>query len=251
MNAGKGRPVCAGFTDATDGAAPGAEGASISASVAQICEVLDRVARPPGARARYVRVSRRSLLIRHEPSDDLLLKAYEWAKLWSESCARGKPNGTFVGRAVVSLAESARAWNNATPTKGPRREWIVLARYLKLQIARLARGSLDAASPYLAFDQPTPGAKKAARMLASDRFKDIQLGWVLAYAAQKRLSQDETEQLLLTQIGPRFRSRLTRAGLRLRPGKRGRPRVRDQETGADGKESSGLDLQALWSRPSE
>jgi hypothetical protein len=217
------------------------------ASLASIRSALDGLGPVPGRRLRYARVSRRSLLIRHEPSDDLLLKASGWTTLWAESCARGKPNGLFVRRALIALGSSALAWNSDGRGSPPRREWTVLARYLRLQVSRLDRRSSEAETPYAEVDAPTPGAKRAARMLEADRFVDVQLGWVLAYAAHRQLDAKATEAFLRKEIGPRFRSRLTAAGIRLRPGQRGRPRGPEQGSTADPERSAADALQQAWS----
>lgn len=199
---------------------------------------------PPAHRGR---TPHRGLVIRHEPSDTLLLKAGGWAALWAASCVRGKPNSVFVRRALDTLESAALAWSRSGLGTPPRREVTILARYLRMQVSRLERRSFDVQTPYAEIDAPTQGAERAARMLAADHFVDVQLGWALAYAAHQRLDAKATEALLRKEIGPRYRSRLTAAGIRLRPGLRGRPRGSAQASTSDQEASAGDALQQAWS----
>lgn len=191
----------------------------------------------------------RGLLIRHEPSDDLLLKAASWATLWKESYLDGRPNPALIQKALSALNASAMEWTRSKPGVGKRREWVVLARYLRLQTARLRSGSIDVPPTYGCLDALKPAADRAARMFADRRFLDNQLGFALAVAGFKGLDKGATEKLLEERIGPSFRNRLTKADVRLAKGTSGRPRKgsRDRPSeGSDGSKSPGADLSTMW-----
>lgn len=191
----------------------------------------------------------RGLVIRHAASDDLLLKAASWATLWKESCLVGRPNPVFIKKALIALEAAAMEWSRDRPGAIQRREWFVLARYLRLHATRLRRGSIDVPPTYGCLDAPKPAAGRAARMLANRRFLDDQLHFAIAVAGFKGLDKGATEKLLKERIGPSFRNRLTKADVRLAKGTSGRPRKgsRDRPSeGADGSNSPGGDLQTMW-----
>ena len=199
-----------------------------------------RPARPP-----------RGLLIRHSASDDLLLKAAGWATLWKESCLSNRPNPVFIKKALAALEAAAMEWSRDRPGAIQRREWFVLARYLRLHATRLRRGSIDAPPTYGCLDAPKPAADSAARMLANRRFLDDQLDFALAVAGFNGLDKGATERLLKERIGPSFRNRLTKADVRLARGTSGRPRKGNRDwpsDRADGSKSPGADLQTMWTQ---
>lgn len=203
---------------------------------------------------------RRGLLIRDEASDDLLLKAVGWAKLWRDSCSCGRPNPVFIERALLALEASASAWGKSQPGAPRRRAWSVLARYLRLHAGRLRRGDIDVPSKYGSLDAPTPAARRAARMLANDRFLDGQLAFVVALHGLASLDRKEIEAcrfdlatfdkraieaLLSERVGKSYKNRLTRADVRLAKGNRGRPRKGFDESSA-ANEPAGAALQNAW-----
>lgn len=203
---------------------------------------------------------RRGLLIRDEASDDLLLKAVGWAQLWRDSCSCGRPNPVFIESALLALEASASAWGKSRPDAPRRREWSVLARYLRLHAWRLRRGSTAVPPKYGSLDAPTPAARRAARMLADDHFRDRELAFVVALHGLTSLDRKQIEErrfdlatfdkraieaFLSARVGKSYKDRLTRADVRLAKGNRGRPRKRLNDSSA-GSESTGVALQKVW-----
>lgn len=136
---------------------------------------------------------RRGLLIRDEASDDLLLKAVAWAQLWRDSCSCDRPNPVFIKSALLALEASASAWGKSRPDTPRRREWSVLARYLRLHAWRLRRGSIAVPPKYGSLDKPTPAARRAARMLADNHFRDRELAFVVALHGLASLDGEQIE----------------------------------------------------------
>ena len=203
---------------------------------------------------------RRGLLIRDETSDDLLLEAVAWAQLWRDSCSCDRPNPVFIKSALLALEASASAWGKSRPDAPRRREWSVLARYLRLHAGRLHRGKIPVPPKYGSLDAPTSAARRAARMLANDRFLDGELALVVALHGLASLDRKEIEAcrfdlatfdkraigaLLSERVGKSYEDRLTRAGVRLAKGNRGRPRKGLDDSSA-GNEPAGAALQNAW-----
>ncbi len=193
------------------------------------------------------------LVIRHEESDDWILRAEGWIKLWKHSVRGDKdPFPWFLLQAISALETSRSVWRNHRPGAAMRPEWHHRWRQIQRRIFVIAQliarpDYLDIRGKWahLHLDPSDKATQKKAKQIASRYFLEDQINWHemmrnhQAPGGQSRsFPIDDVADAIGVEAGT-LRNRLSEAGV---APKRGKPNSKRTKKG----DASGRDLPNAW-----